>query len=182
MRGLSFRNAVWICLLAVACDGQESTPVEPASNEADHQVRRLREDTEIELQDLRGRWLAAEGLLARQRRSTLALEQRLDHTDDHLERRLAELEVELGSLRAQIDVLERLAWRSAPRDTQLERLARSYEEIFCLRKRGAEESVAAVYRRYGFEDADGWAEAWARAARNEAFEREVSARVERLCP
>ena len=35
---------------------------------------------------------------------------------------------------------------------------------------------------HGFETVEDWARAWQDAARSESFEREVSERVERLCP
>ncbi|MFT7625403.1 MAG: hypothetical protein ACI9WU_004594 [Myxococcota bacterium] len=180
---MKFGVSVLLFLVAAGCGREEPTPRSAGGSEADYQVRRLREDTEIELQDLRGRWLAAEGLLAKQRLTGRGLEQRLDHTDDHLERRLAELQLEAGTLRAELELLRASAHRPEPvQDHMIDRLASSYEEIYCLRKQGAEEAVAGVYRRYGFDSADEWASAWQSAARSEAFERRVATRVERLCP
>ncbi len=174
---------VLIAALFVGCGRPDPSEDTPRTSESDYRVKRLREDTELELQDLRGRWLAAEALLTKQRSSTRALEQRLDHSDDHLERTLAEMTVELGALRAEVEVLRSSARPAdGPSDSVLDRLAASYEEIYCLRRQGAEEAVGSVYRRYGFDGPDEWGAAWQQAARNEAFERRVSTRVERLCP
>ncbi len=174
--------ALLLLTSTAACDRRESTPQEPAPSEADFQVKRLRDDTEIELQDLRGRWLAAEGLLTVQHNDIKALREQLTGRSAEIDDRLGRIETGLGTLQAEIEALRGSVHRPPPRDTVLERLARSYEEVHCLRRQGAEEAVAAVYRRYGFADVDEWAEAWQQAARSEAFEREVSTRVERLCP
>lgn len=172
-----------LCGLAVvACDRPERKPPPPTSTESDHQVRRLREDTEIELQDLRGRWLAFEGLLTRQRDTLRDVLARQEQDEDQLRQEVARLDVALGAMSAELALLRELATRPEPPDDTLARLARSYEEIYCLRRQGAEESVGAVYPRYGFSSAEAWAEAWQRAARSESFEREVASRVERLCP
>ncbi len=176
----------WVLIFVVAgvvsCDRRETPPPAAAASEADYQVKRLREDTEIELQDLRGRWLAAEGLLTLQRDETKALRTLLNEEHEKYAERLDRMDVALGALVAELESVKNAAPEPAPRETVLDRLARSYEEIHCLRRQGAEEAVAAVYRRYGFEDVQAWSQAWQQAARSESFEREVSARVERLCP
>ena len=169
-----------VCILG--CD-QSDTPTLPTSRtDMDQQVKRLREDTEIELRDLRGRWLAVEGMLTKQR-DRLAQDQRsLDELVKRVDERLAQTEVRLGSMEADIDALKRITREPNAMNDVLERLARSYEEIYCLRKRGQEEQVGAVYGRYGFEDPSSWSKAWAAAARGLEFEQEVNARVAVLCP
>jgi hypothetical protein len=153
-----------------------------AQLETQQQVKRLREDTEIELQDLRGRWLATEGLLTTQRNLLKKLNDTHATASNGQTAKLAALELALGALAAQLEQLRRQAGLPLAGDDEQDRLARSYEEIYCLRKRGAEESVAAVYKRYGFNDAASWSKAWEKAAASETFERAVSDRVKRLCP
>lgn len=167
--------------LTGACDRREPTSP-PARTEVDQQVKRLRDDTELELQDLRGRWLAAEGILTELREQLRRLDAEARSALLQRDQRVAALEASLTTVQAELEEARRAIPGPAPADTVLERLARCYEEIACLRKRGAEESVAGVYRRYGFPDVESWAEAWQAASRSEAFEREVQERVERLCP
>ena len=180
------RFAVWCVTLTLACVwgcDQSDTPALPTSRtDMDQQVKRLREDTEIELRDLRGRWLAVEGMLTKQR-DRLAEDQRsLKALVKRVDERLAQMEVHLGSMEADIDALKRITRDPGAMDDVLERLARSYEEIYCLRKRGQEEQVATVYGRYGFKDKSSWSKAWTEAARSLEFEQEVNARVAVLCP
>jgi chromosome segregation ATPase len=151
------------------------------NDEPDHQVRRLREDLGIELEDLRGRWLAAEGLLTEYQSTLTQLDTSQQETQERLQERLSRIETVLTQL--EVDITELSQTRSpAPVDDTLIRLQSAYEEIHCLYQRDAEEAIPDVYRRYGFENADMWAESWQRAARSPAFERKVKARVERLCP
>lgn len=171
-------------LLGPGCNEPQHAPERPQTGEVDHQVNRLRDDTELEMHDLRGRWLAAEGLLTRQKLSLDEARQAIKDQTESMETRLVLMEIEFDSVRAQ---LEAAKTEPAPavdesKKDRLNRLARSYEELHCLRRRGAEEDALTVYLRYGFEDADEWGAAWREAARSEAFEEEVSARVERLCP
>ena len=175
--------AAVIGLGPLGCDRSvEETPA-PVRTEVDQQVNRLRRDNEIEMNDLRGRWVAAHGLLSRQRDELEKLARAHQSNDDELRSRLARIEADMSLLSEDLSALRLAAQeRQRPVDSTLHRLARSYEEIYCLRKRGADEQVAAVYERYGFEDVEAWAEAWAMAARSESFEREVSRRVEQLCP
>ena len=150
-------------LVGLGCDQSSSSSLPTSRPEMDQQVKRLREDTEIELRDLRGRWLAVEGMLTQQRdrlaqdhKSQNSLVQRVDE-------RLAQMEVRLGALEADIDALKRITRAPSEMNDVLERLARSYEEIYCLRKRGQEEAIGAVYGRYGFEDQSSWSKAWMQA-------------------
>jgi uncharacterized protein YhaN len=179
-------SAVWCFTVIIVCVwgcDQSDTPALPTSRtEMDQQVKRLREDTEIELRDLRGRWLAVEGLLTKQR-DRLAQDQRsLENLVKRVDEQLAQMEVHLGSMEADINALKRITREPSAINDVLERLARSYEEIYCLRKRGQEEQVGAVYGRYGFEDLSTWSKAWTEAARSLEFEQEVNARVAVLCP
>ena len=175
-----------VCLMAASCGrpDQASSPPAPTA-ELDQQVKRLRTDHEVQLRDLRGRWLAAEGTLTRVRDTLKQVEERGGTNLKQLEHQITGVEVALGHIVAEIEALKRKQPEPTdhpPEVTELDRLKRSYEEIHCLQKRGALEGVADVYRRYDFLDADAWAAAWSKAARSEAFERDVSARVERLCP
>ena len=176
------RSTLIAILLGCVWGCDRPTPESPlaAPTEAQQQNKRLREDMEIELQDLRGRWLATEGLFTKQRSIIAELRKDIDLGQEKVNALLA-LEVELGAMAAELEAIKS-GVVSAPANTLSERLARSYEEIYCLRKRGAEESVATVYERYGFESAELWRQAWQTAARSEAFEKEVTARVQRLCP
>lgn len=177
---------VVLWLMAASCGRPEPTSSPPAPTaELDQQVKRLRTDHEVQLRDLRGRWLAAEGTLTRVRDTLKQVEASGGTNLQRLEQQITGVEVALGHIVAEIESLKRK--QPEPQDrppevTELDRLKRSYEEIHCLQKRGALESVADVYRRYDFLDADAWAAAWSQAARSEAFERDLSARVERLCP
>ena len=164
------------------CDGSSEDAATVSQLEAQQQIKRLREDTEIELKDLRGRWLATEGLLTRQREILKSLKAQLSTGSQNSNAKLAEFELSIGALSAEVERLRRSAGLPTTEEDEERRLARSYEEIYCLRKRGAEESVGSVYKRYGFADAAAWSSAWQRVSRNETFEREVSERVRRLCP
>ena len=118
-----------LMLVGLGCDQSSSSSLPTSRPEMDQQVKRLREDTEIELRDLRGRWLAVEGMLTQQRdrlaqdhKSQNSLVQRVDE-------RLAQMEVRLGALEADIDALKRITRAPSEMNDVLERLARSYEEI-----------------------------------------------------
>ncbi len=168
-------------LLFLGCDREESAPLRVIDDNSEHQISRLREDLGIELEDLRGRWLAAEGLLTEYQSTIKSLESSQESARTELDERLQRAEVTLTQLEA--DILEAAQRaQAAPPDDVLDRLQSAYEEIYCLHQRGADEEIEAVYRRYGFKNADEWGAAWHRAARSPAFEREVRARVERLCP
>ena len=135
------------------------------------------------MNDLRGRWVAAHGLLELQRDELAKIAKGHASNDQKLRDRIAGLEASLALVLQELTgVREELEARENPKETVLDRLARSFEEIHCLRKQGADEAVSAVYARYGFPDEKAWAEAWMTASRSEEFERSVSTRVERLCP
>ncbi len=175
---------LWIALAFVSCDrGEPEAPEAQGNFEAEQQVKRLRRDNEIEMNDLRGRWVAAHGLLELQRDELVKLALGHQTNDLALRDRIAGLETSIALLVEQLNaVSKKLQVREHSKPTILERLARSYEEIHCLRKQGADEAVSSVYSRYGFANEEEWSEAWMAAARSEGFEREVSSRVERLCP
>ena len=174
---------VIVASLALAgCDRDRGAPPPPPRTEPDQQVKRLRDDTEIELQDLRGRWLATEAMLTRERDELKKMKLQVASDTKRIEDRLTFAEVEIGWRDGRMRELEVKAAAEAPPPSVEDRLARSYEELYCLRKQGAEEGVAEVYRRWGFESPEQWADAWQRAARSNAFERDVRARVDRLCP
>jgi len=169
-------------LLAIGCEQDAAPPVTSTRSEADQQVKKLREDNELEFQDLRGRWLAAKGELIRLRTELSDARATQVGVNSDLASRFERLEAGVIALGADMEALRREATQPPAPDDERTRLARSYEEIHCLRRRGAEEGVAQVYERYGFESLDAWASAWAEASRDERFEREVSARIARLCP
>jgi len=148
----------------------------------DQHVRRLREDTEIELRDLRGRWLAAEAMLTKMTDKLAKAQRTQELLIKRVDERLAQMEVRLGAMEAELDSLKRHSKAPSEVTEELDRLARSYEEIHCLRKRDSEAQIGAVYRKYGFENAEAWSAAWSNAARDMEFERLVNARVLVLCP
>ena len=174
--------SVAIALATFACEQQAPTPVPATRSESDQQVLKLREDNEVEFQDLRGRWLAAEAQL-------LQLKKSLDSTNSAalsertaLRESLQLLETEMMSIRAAIGGVSGGIVASTVTIPERERLRRSAEEIICLRRRGADEQVAEVYSRYGFADEREWSAAWLRHASNAGFEAELFARLKSLCP
>ena len=170
--------AAWMVVMGCS----EESPVPPERTNIEYQFRRHREHVEIAIQDLQGRWLAVEGLLTRQTQAIEGLRRELGTLRPRLEERIAALEAQVVLLQADLEEARRIAMEPGPHETVRDRLARSYEEIHCLRKRGIEEGVEAVVRRYGFESVEDWAAAWTEAARSERFEREVKERAARLCP
>jgi hypothetical protein len=173
---------VSIAAFASGCDTGDRGAPASARTESDQQVKKLREDNELEFQDLRGRWLAAKGELIRVKTESSANKTTQVGVNADTTGRLERIEAALIALGGDIESMRRDLTAPPPPDDTRVRLARSYEEIFCLRKRGAEEAVADVYRRYGFETLEDWASAWTLASRDETFERDVSARVQVLCP
>ena len=178
------RNAlIGICLVGnCACNEQPEKPGESIRTESGQQVKKLREDNELEFQDLRGRWLAAKGELIRLRTDFADGRSKQVGEQSDFSARLERIEASLIGLSGDIETVRREVARPPPPDDRRERLARSYEEVHCLRKRNALDAVEGVYRRYGFDTLEDWAAAWTEASRDEEFERTVSARVERLCP
>ena len=177
-----FMAAIVALTIPAGCDTSDPSPLPVSAPEMDQQVRRLREDTEIELRDLRGRWLAAEGMLTKMTDKLSKAQSTQELLIKRVDERLAQMEVRLGAMEAEVDGLKRLSKSPSEMSDELDRLARSYEEIHCLRKRGLETRVGSVYRNYGFDNAEKWSAAWSRAARDMEFERLVNARVEALCP
>lgn len=174
--------AVMALSIPMGCDTSDPSPLPVTAPEMDQQVRRLREDTEIELRDLRGRWLAAEGMLTKMTDTLSKAHSTQELLIKRVDARLAQMEVRLGAMEAEVDGLKRLSKSPSEMNDELDRLARSYEEIHCLRKRGLETRVGSVYRKYGFDNVEKWSAAWSRAARDMEFERLVNARVQALCP
>jgi len=177
-----FMVAILALSIATGCDTSDPSPLPVTAPEMDQQVRRLREDTEIELRDLRGRWLAAEGMLTKMTDKLSKAHSTQELLIKRVDERLAQMEVRLGAMEAEVDGLKRLSKSPSEMSDELDRLARSYEEIHCLRKRGLETQVGPVYRKYGFDNVEKWSAAWSRAARDMEFERLVNARVQALCP
>jgi len=177
-----FMAALVMLSVPMGCDTSDPSPLPVTAPEMDQQVRRLREDTEIELRDLRGRWLAAEGMLTKMTDKLSKAHSTQELLIKRVDERLAQMEVRLGAMEAEVDGLKRLSKSPSEMSDELDRLARSYEEIHCFRKRGLETRVGSVYRKYGFENVEKWSAAWSRAARDMEFERLVNARVQALCP
>ncbi len=177
-----FLAAMMAFSITTGCDTSDPPPLPVSTPEMDQHVRRLREDTEIELRDLRGRWLAAEGMLTKMTDKLSKAHSTQELLIKRVDERLAQMEVRLGAMEAEVDGLKRLSKSPSEMSDELDRLARSYEEIHCLRKRGLETQVGTVYRKYGFENLEKWSAAWSRAARDMEFERLVNARIQALCP
>jgi chromosome segregation ATPase len=135
-----------VCLtVAMGCDRQDQSTQPAAQTEMDQRVKRLRDDSKIEVQNLRGQWIAAEGMLTKHRDKIADLKKNFRKQVLRFEKQLKTMDSRITALDANIASLTQMLQQlAAPKDTLEDRLARSYEEIYCLRKQGKEEAVAAV--------------------------------------
>ncbi len=137
---------------------------------------------DVELEDLRGRWLAAEAALLKAKEQLRSQRTELDATALRLGDHMSGLEVRLAGCEARLQPLEVGAvTRAVPLPVE-DRAARAFEEIECLRRRGVEEGYDEIRGRWGFTTAEAWSDAWQSAVRKDGFERDVRARIDRLCP
>ncbi|HIA04338.1 MAG TPA: hypothetical protein EYN06_09520 [Myxococcales bacterium] len=169
-------------LCSSGCSKSETHKRPAAKDEIGQPVKRLRDDTESELQDLRGRWLATEALLIRLRDQLKQLDNRLTKKTGEHTQQITALEITLKTVTAELHELKHGA--SLPEAEQLnrERITRCFEEVFCLKKRSEDADIEGILRRYGFKDAENWESAWNNPEIDEAFKQKVEARAKLLCP
>jgi hypothetical protein len=169
-------------LCSSGCSKSETHKRPAAKDEIGQPVKRLREDTESELQDLRGRWLATEALLIRLRDQLKQLDNRLTKMTDEHTQQITALKITLKTFTAELRELKHGA--SLPEAEQLkrERITRCFEEVFCLNKRNEDADTEDIFERYGFKDAENWESTWNDPEIDEAFKQKVEARAKLLCP
>jgi hypothetical protein len=150
--------------------------------ELEQPVKRLREDTESELQDLRGRWLATEGLLIRLRDQIQQLQAKMTEMSEKHSQQFGALEITIETITAEFFELKNGASLPDAEKRNRERITRCFEEIYCLRTRDEDAGASSILRRYGFRSEEDWDSTWNNLELSDAFRQKTEARAKMLCP